>query len=224
MDRLIKTLRARIMRLFFRHLYTTFAWAYDFVSWSSSMGQWRTWQHTALIDLPEGRLLEVGHGPGHLLLDLCRLGREVYGVDASRQMAWMAKDRLKRDTGLNINVCGRAQALPFLSSTFAGVIATFPSEYVLDPEALKSIYRVLHTGGCFVIVGVAEITGTALYDRFAAWLYRIAGQTRTSVEPLASWLDDLERYGFAANVEVVPLPRARVTRVIASKITMEESE
>jgi ubiquinone/menaquinone biosynthesis C-methylase UbiE len=67
----MRALWRRIVVLGFRLLYHELAWSYDLVSWLASRGLWRRWQQAALAYLPvEGRFLEVGFGPGHLLLDL----------------------------------------------------------------------------------------------------------------------------------------------------------
>jgi ubiquinone/menaquinone biosynthesis C-methylase UbiE len=202
------------MRFFFKHLYTTLAWAYDFVAWASSMGQWRTWLSVAIQDLPQGDLIELGPGPGHLLLQLAEIGRNVIGVEVSPQMIRMAAGRLqKHDFPLRL-VRAQAQRLPLPTDAFGSVVSSFPSEYIFDPLTLSEAHRVLRPGGSWIIVGVARITGRSLPDRFAAWLYRFTGQ---SGEPQTGWDDALRAVGFDARLERVQLPRAEVLRVVAAK-------
>ena len=51
----------------FRLLYNELAWTYDLVSWVVSLGHWRKWQ-TAVLDYVQGpAVLEIAHGPGHML-------------------------------------------------------------------------------------------------------------------------------------------------------------
>ena len=208
-----KLLRATL-RLFFEKLYTTFAWAYDLVAWMSSMGQWRDWQSAALKDLPKGDVLEIGHGTGHLLLMLMRLGRNVFGIDPSTQMTRIAKRRLHR-SGYHPHVIrSKAQRLPLPKGCFSVLFSTFPSAYIFDPDTLSEAYRVLKTEGVLVIVGSVRITGRGLQDRFVAWLLRITGQTG---EFVAGWDQPFLDQGFRAHLEEVTQQRATVFRVIARK-------
>lgn len=201
---------ARFLRFFFRHLYTDLAWAYDFVAWTTSMGQWRTWQRAALEALGADPVLELGHGPGHLLADLAAAGRRAVGIDPSAQMNRLARRRAGGATVLR----ARAEALPFSDATFGTIVSTFPSEYILSPETLQEAWRVLRPGGRLVVVPAAEITGRAPYDRLAGWLYRVTGQ---SGPPDPSWRLALEQVGFTARLELVQQPRARVQRLVAEK-------
>lgn len=213
----MRSLAQDFMRFFFKHLYTTIAWSYDFIAWTTSMGQWRTWQQAALIEFLPGKLLEIGHGPGHMLLDLKKQGRRVTGVDASRQMTGMASKRLQKN-GHKISIArARAQNLPFPTGAFSGVIATFPSEYILDGETLRSVHRVLQPEGTLVVIGLARITGSSVYDRLAAWLFRITGQADHPQEAYHHWIEQMERLSFTARFETVEQPRAQVLRLTAVK-------
>jgi ubiquinone/menaquinone biosynthesis C-methylase UbiE len=203
-----------IFRFFFKHLYTTFAWAYDWVAWISSMGQWRRWQSVAVRRYPPGRVLELGHGPGHVLIDLSRLGNAPYGLDPSPQMSAIAARRLRlQSCALNL-VRGRAESLPFKPGSFRTIIATFPSEYIFEESTLSEISRVLPEGGELIVVGVASITGRALYDRFASWLYRITGQ---SGEPEPAWIVPFKTKSLHPWIEIVEQSRARVVLFRAVK-------
>jgi len=210
------SLLARFLRFFFRHLYTTFAWAYDLVALATSMGQWGAWQRVALDSLPrEGCVLEVGHGPGHLLKRRALQGQFDIGIDASPQMTHIASRRLRRAGFAPKLVRAQAQALPFASASMRAVYATFPSEYIISPQALVSLHRVLDDDGFIVVVPMAQITGRSLPDRIAAWLYRVTGQAG---EFGTGWDDFLEKAGFSAKLERVKLPRAVVYRLVAAKI------
>jgi ubiquinone/menaquinone biosynthesis C-methylase UbiE len=202
------------LRLFFKHLYTTFAWTYDFVANVTSVGQWQNWQRAALIDLPEGELLEIGHGPGHMLLTLSQRDRRPIGLDASPQMARIASRRL-RNHGQPLNLIQAiAQRLPFPGEYFMCVVSTFPSEYIFDPKTLAEVTRVLQPGGVLIVVGVVKIIGRSIPDRFAAWLYRVTGQAGELSE---NWAEPLERHGLSARLARIQQPRAEVLRVVATK-------
>ena len=211
---------AHLLRFFFKHLYTTLAWTYDFVAWSTSMGQWKTWQSAAMQGLPEGLILELGHGPGHLLLDLLRTGHEAVGLDSSRQMTHLTARRLRKHGYPTQILRAHAQHIPLADETFTCVLSTFPSEYILDPMTLKEIWRVLKPGGQAVIIGVERITGRGIHDRFASWLYHITGQAG---DPHDDWSRPLQPLGFTANLERMRQPRAIVLRFVVRKHALKGS-
>jgi len=56
------------------------------------------------------------------------------------------------------------------------VAATFPSEYIFEPQTLAEIRRVLRPGGKLVIIPSAWITGQGWLEQLAAELFRVTGQ------------------------------------------------
>lgn len=165
------------MRVFFKLLYHQFAWGYDLVSTIVSAGRWRTWVVSVLPNLNGPLVLEIGHGPGHLLAELGDRGTRVVGLDESWSMSRLAFLRLVSLELSRLLVNGYAQFLPFRNDTFNTVVSTFPSEYILDTRSLSEVLRVLVPGGKLIILPIAWITGNGLYDRLAAWLFRVTGQT-----------------------------------------------
>ena len=85
------TLPRRLVKLGFQLLYHEFAFTYDAVAWLVSLGQWQAWGRTALDRVRGLRVLEIGHGPGHLLIALARSGRRPIGIDLSPQMIRLAR-------------------------------------------------------------------------------------------------------------------------------------
>lgn len=184
-----------VLRVFFRLLYHELAFTYDGVSWLVSMGQWRAWQTCGLAFLPpSGRVLEVAHGPGHMLAELRRRGYSPVGIDLSPQMGALAHRRAP-----GVLARARAQGLPFEDNTFAGLLATFPTEFMVDPAALREFWRVTAPGGTAVLVPAAHITGQASN----AWFGPVLGR--------------FEQAGWQARVEQVTLPRSVVTVIVATK-------
>ena len=208
-------LLSRLLRLFFALLYNPLAWTYDFVSWAVSAGQWRRWQRAALAYVRPGPVLEIAHGTGNLLLDLHLAGHAPMGLDLSATMGKIARKKLRAQALALPLICGRVQALPLASGAFASLVSTFPTEFIVDPRAVAEFHRVLAPGGVLVIVPAAIITGPALPDRMARWLFQV---TEQASEAWFSPLDHLYRSaGFSVRVERVRQPRSVVTVIVAEK-------
>lgn len=212
----------RLVRLGFDLLYHQMAWSYDAVSWLASLGQWRAWQAAALPYVQGSRVLELAHGPGHMLLALARSGYSVTGLDLSPQMGRMARRRLSRAGYRVALVRGRGQTLPFADSSFDTVYSSFPTPFILAEETLRSLWRVLAPGGRVVIVPQAHLRGQGAASRFVNWLYVITGQrpeSATGQEMLLAspWGEHVTQHGFRLEVVPVTLPRSEVLVVIAHK-------
>jgi ubiquinone/menaquinone biosynthesis C-methylase UbiE len=205
----------RGLRVAFGLLYHQLAWTYDLVSWTVSMGQWRDWQRTALPFLPEGAVLEVAHGPGHMLLALSRAGRQPVGLDLSPSMGRLAQRRLRR-AGLPARLLrASVTTLPLPAGAFDGLLSTFPTEFIADPAAIAEFYRVLRPGGVLACVPSATITGPWPPDRVAAWLFRVTGQSAEAFfEPLTG---KYSAAGFVARIEQLELKRSLVHVLVAQR-------
>jgi ubiquinone/menaquinone biosynthesis C-methylase UbiE len=192
-----KTLREKILtlilRIFFRLLYQEFAWSYNLISGFVSLGKWQAWVMSVLPYLTGPRVLELGFGPGKLQAALSTNGKRAYGLDASWQMSSYSFDLLVSLGCVPLLVNGYAQFMPFASDFFNQVVATFPSEYIIHPDTLDEIYRVLAPGGSFVCLPLAWITGQSRLERLAAGLFRTTGQ---APEWDNSWLKLYEGAGF----------------------------
>ncbi len=179
-----------LLRLFFRLLYGPFAWTYDVVAWVVSRGKWTAWGAAVLPSIPSGPVLELAHGPGHLLLRMARQGLRPVGIDLSPQMGALARRRLRR-TGFPLRlVRAQAQRLPFPDGTFQAVVSTFPTEFILDPATAREAARVLALTGSVIIVPAAVPGGGDLLARALRLLYRVTGQNRFSPEDsFSAWRD-----------------------------------
>jgi SAM-dependent methyltransferase len=161
------------VRLFFRLLYNEFAWTYDLVAWVVSLGQWTAWGRTAIPHLRGKRVLELAHGPGHLLVAMAERGLVPTGLDLSPYMGRLARRRLGPAVSL---ARARAQVFPFRDGCVDSVVAAFPTEFILDPATLQEIARVLRPGGRLVVVAWARLGGRDPVSRFIGWLYRVTAQ------------------------------------------------
>jgi len=166
------------------------AWTYDLVAWLVSFGQWTAWGCAAIPHLQGRCVLELAHGPGHLLVAMSRAGFAPVGLDLSPQMGRLARNRLHRG-GIPTPplVRARAQALPLRAGSFDSVVSTFPTEFIFDPATLKEMARVMGQGGKAVVV-VGVVFNASLPARLLKRLYDVTYQHEPSPFGLADALAD----------------------------------
>lgn len=185
------------------------------------MGQWRTWQQQALPFIIGNKILEVAHGTGNLQIDLNTQGYKPIAFDLSPQMGRIAQRKLRKLKVTPPFVRGKVQALPFATAHFTSIVSTFPTEFIVDDQAVKEFARILAKDGRMIFVPSAQILPAHFFDRFAKWLFEVTGQGG-SPEVEAWWQRRLaqvyQKAGFRVKVERVNLPRSIVWVVIATKM------
>ena len=210
------------LRFFFRLLYNEFAWTYDLVAWVVSLGQWRAWGRAAIGHLQGERVLELAHGPGHLLAAMAEQGLTPVGIDLSPHMGHLARRRLRKNRLVVPLVRARAQSLPFCDGCFDSSTATFPAEFILDPATLREAARVMRSpepakgrrGGRLVIVAWAGLGGRDPLSRFIGWLYRVTGQGKP---PPGTGKELARKAGLVSHVAWERVGRSEVMLVVAQK-------
>ncbi len=168
----------RLLRFSFHLLYHQFAWTYDWIAAGVSAGYWKDWV-LSVIEHLDGceRILEIGHGPGHLMQTLLERKKcSVVGVDLSPQMGRLAREKLVKVTGRPSLVRADARALPFAGRAFDAVVATFPSEYIAEPETWSSFSRMVHPEGKIVVLLGARPVGYHPLNLLSRLLFRLTGQ------------------------------------------------
>lgn len=209
----------RLVRFGFRLLYYEMAFTYDLVSKVVSLGAWRCWQRTSLkhLNIEAGaRVLELAHGTGDLQLDLHAAGYRAVGYDLSPNMGRIARKKLHKHGNVPQLTRGKAQQLPFADEAFAAVVSTFPTDFILAPETLMEVYRVLQRGGRLVIVPGSRFVSGGLVKRVLEWLYRITGQREDIGFDVEA---HIAPFGYTVTVVEVPCPRSLVQVVIAEKVS-----
>lgn len=201
----------RFMRFFFRLLYHPFAFTYDVVAWAVSFGRWKDWVFSIVPFLEGTRILELGHGPGHLQRLLLDRGLFAVAIDESQQMGRIAKRRLGESSNLTR---GLAQSLPYPNETFDCVVATFPSEYIFDPRTLSEVGRVLRSRGRLVVLPAAFPS-----SGFLKWLYRVTGESPAALDESIKnkFIDPFIKTGFDAKMEIVEVQSGALVFIIAAK-------
>ncbi len=99
-------------------------------------------------------MLELGFGTGELLVALAEQGRPAFGLDLAPAMHRVTARKLCRRGLASPRVRARSQAMPFPDASFDALLSTFPTPYVLAPETLHEVARLLRPGGRFVVTGL----------------------------------------------------------------------
>jgi len=205
-----------VLRFFFKLLYHQFAFAYDFVAATVSVGQWKNWISSILPFIEGTRILEIGHGPGHLQRVLLSRGLVAVAIDESASMGHLAK----RNTDSKAHLArALAQGLPFADASFDTVIATFPAEYIKDPLTLAEVRRCLSDGGRFIVLPVALIKGRGPIERAMSLLFRVTRQS--PVDPLEVVREKLKapfvEAGFDVEVKELQVKSSLLLVIISSR-------
>jgi ubiquinone/menaquinone biosynthesis C-methylase UbiE len=152
-----------LLQKLFNLLYTHFAWAYNYVAWLASAGQWYRWVSSCLPYIEDGKVLEVGCGRGYLLHEIATKGYEVVGVDYAEEMCRYAYAHSHQPV---LRADGRT--LPFPDGTFQTVITTFPAPYIVEEATQRELARVLKAGGQWLWVDVPLLNPTG--DTWLSWV------------------------------------------------------
>ena len=165
--------------------------------------------------LSSGRVLDVGTGPGHLLVEIARRrpNLELVGLDLSRKMLKIAKELTEQDEGGGVNITevrtpllirlvrGDVRNLPFSDGAFDLVVSTLSIHHWHDPvRGIQECLRVTAPGGrCWIYdlrtdvpqrMYAKLITGGGLRRLLLSWVFKFHGVDPGQYQActVASWL------------------------------------
>jgi ubiquinone/menaquinone biosynthesis C-methylase UbiE len=119
------------------------------------------------------RILDIGTGPGHLLLAMRKSFPEadLVGVDISSAMVAQAQRNMEaqgQDPRIEVRAAD-ASALPFADGTFDRVVSTGSLHHWKDPlRALSEAHRVLKAGGYALLYDLVHHTPKAVREEVRA--------------------------------------------------------
>ena len=201
----------RLLRLFFRLLYHQLAFVYDLVAASVSFNRWKDWVMSVIPFIEGNRILEIGHGPGHLQRVLVGRQGVAVGIDESAQMGYLAKRNTDGSARLTR---GLAQHLPFPSGSFDTIVSTFPADFITDAHTLAEVKRCLSNGGRFIVLPVAWPK-----NPFLDWLFRVTGESPSEAVELvmSKFKAPLAQAGFETEVRMLDVRSSLLLIVVAKK-------
>ncbi len=126
------------------------------------------------------RLLEIGFGTGHVLVELAKAvgpTGKVFGIDLSENMLAHAQGLLEQEnlTGRVDLTCGDAEKLPYEAESVDGIFMCFTLELFDTPElprVLAECSRVLRSGGRIVVVAVSKEGKQGVVVQVFEWTHR----------------------------------------------------
>jgi demethylmenaquinone methyltransferase / 2-methoxy-6-polyprenyl-1,4-benzoquinol methylase len=212
---------------------------YDAVNRVLSLGLDRGWRRRTVRALQLGagaRVLDLATGTGDLAIDIARAHADatVIGLDPSRQMLEIARDKLTRRglAGRITLVRGDAQQLPYRDGEMDAATIAFGIRNVPDRSAaLAEMARVVRRGGRVAILelGVPRRGLLARAARFhthhvvprlgallsGAREYRYLQRSIAAFPPSTEFAAMMERAGLGV-IEVVPLTFGACTLYVAT--------
>jgi SAM-dependent methyltransferase len=92
--------------------------------------------------------------------------------------------------GFQLRACrARAQSLPFTDAYFDSVVSTFPSDYILENETIRELYRVLRSPGRLVIVPAGWLRPTGPSGKLFSSVSRLVYGAEDLNSSSARWPD-----------------------------------
>jgi ubiquinone/menaquinone biosynthesis C-methylase UbiE len=178
---------------FFYRLNREWPIIYNGVTQLLSGGQWEKWQNSVFDDITGTKILEIGVGPGRLLIRMSKKGYKVTGIEIQKGMAFEARKNIKQ-AGLDVDILQQSvYNLPFKDNEFDCIVMTFVLAEIdhLD-KAISEMKRLLKRGGKIIIVAGGMPRDRNIYARF---LFRLI-RSQTTLKLERDNISHLMHYGF----------------------------
>ncbi|NPV07911.1 MAG: class I SAM-dependent methyltransferase [Anaerolineae bacterium] len=165
---------------------------------------------------PMGTLVDVGSGPGHLLMDIARAhpNLKLIGVEPSADMVELARRNAERE-GLGERIefrAGDAHNLPFEDESVDFVVSSLSLHHWSAPNAgLQEIHRVLKPGGQLLIFDTRRDPRRIFYwGVLFARQFVVPGPLREIEEPTGSILASYTPMEVSSMLEESPFHVRRI--------------
>jgi len=113
--------------------------------------------------LNDGKVLDVGCGPGVMVADMLERNCEFWGVDVSKEMIRQGEERFGGNDKVHLST-GTAEVLDFPDNTFDTVMSMGVIEFVdNDQQAFDEMMRVLKPGGTLIIAYMSKLSPFRLW-------------------------------------------------------------
>ena len=122
-----------------------------------------------LGEFNNGKVLDIGCGPGIIGNTFRGKPIEYYGVDISEEMIKVCNDTFGHDQQFRFSL-GRVESLSFPDSCFDVVLCLGMFEYVQDVHlAMNDIGRVLKPNGVFIVTMLNSVSPYRIWERYIYW-------------------------------------------------------
>jgi ubiquinone/menaquinone biosynthesis C-methylase UbiE len=178
---------------FFYRVNHDWPFIYNGVTQLLSVGQWEKWQNSVFDDLTGKKVLEVGVGPGKLLIRMAKKGYFVTGIEFLKGMAYEARRKVKK-AGFEIDILQQSiYHMPFKDNEFDDIVMTFVLAEVHElDKAIVEMKRVLKKGGKIIIVAGGMPMDRNIYARI---LFRLVRQ-HTNLKLERDNISHFQKHGF----------------------------
>lgn len=158
-----------------------------------SLGQWERWQNRVFDDLSGKKILEIGVGPGKLLIRMRAKGYIVTGLELKHGMAYEARKRTRK-AGFDIDILDQSvYKLPFKDEVFDCIVLTFVLAEIADLDrGIMEMKRVLKKGGKVIVIAGGMPRDKNLVARFLFQLVR----SHTTLRLERDNIGYFSKYGF----------------------------